>query len=139
MIQWKHPNTFVMEHTVNQDEIDFLNHVNNKVYLAWIEEVSWKHSLAVGVNEDTHKQEGKVMVIKEHLLKYHAGCFLGDRLIIGTWVGEMIGTRKRKRHFEIYREKDGRMVFSGHTIWACMDLETYRGCDIPEPFITPYQ
>lgn len=136
---WPHPNPFILEHRVKSDELDFLNHVNNKVYLAWMEHIAWQHSLSVGIDYDQQKEQGKIMVVKQHELNYLAPCFLDDKLLMGTWIGERIGCCQRKRHYEIYREADGKKIFSGHTIWVCMDLHTQKACKIPDLFIDAYQ
>lgn len=138
MIAWKHPTPFILPHTVTEDEIDLFHHVNNKVYLSWVEQVAWQHSLAVGIDETEQQRLGKIMVVKQHQLNYHRGCFLGDELLLGTWVGELINPRTRKRHYQFYRLSDEKLVFSGHTLWSCMDLKTYRGCTIPQDYMTPY-
>lgn len=136
---WQHPKPFILQHTVNKDEIDHLNHVNNKVYLEWMEHISWQHSLSVGITMDVMRDLGKVMVIGQHELNYHAGCYLGDELEIGTWVTPPQSPRRRTRYYQIIRKSDGKTVFTGHTQWVCMDLETHKSTTMPELFITAYQ
>ncbi|MDX1795529.1 MAG: acyl-CoA thioesterase [Hydrogenovibrio sp.] len=138
-VEWSHPDPFIEGHRVTEPEIDFLEHVNNKVYLEWMEKIAWEHSLSVGIDHQRQQALGKIMVVKQHLLNYHAGCYLGDQLLIGTWLGEQIGCCQRKRHYEIFRQSDGKRIFSGHTVWACMNLKTHRACRIPQAFITPYE
>lgn len=137
-MKWHHPSPFILEHTVSEEDLDFLQHVNNKKYLNWIEWISWQHSLSVGIDQALQQKVGKIMVVKQHELNYHAGCFLDDELLIGTWVGEQIGCCQRKRFYQIFRKSDERLVFSGHTLWACMDLKTYRASAIPDEFIHAY-
>lgn len=137
-MKWQHPSPFILEHTVSEEDLDFLRHVNNKKYLNWLEWASWQHSLSVGIDQALQQKVGKIMVVKQHELNYHAGCFLDDELLIGTWVGGQIGCCQRKRFYQIFRQSDQRLVFSGHTLWACMDLKTYRASVIPDEFIQPY-
>jgi len=138
-MKWNHPDPFILEHKVLDSEIDHLNHVNNKVYLEWMEKVSWAHSLAVGIDMQVMKALGKVMVIGQHEMNYHAGCYLGDELLIGTWVSAPLSPRRRKRHYQIIRQADGKTVFSGHTQWICMDLNTHKSANMPEAFIEAYR
>lgn len=138
-LKWRHPKPFIENHTVTEDEIDFLDHVNNKVYLNWMEHISWQHSLAVGIDESVQRQVGKIMVVRQHELNYRAACHLGDELLIGTWVGEQIGCCQRRRYYQVFRLSDGKEVFFGHTQWACMNLKTHQACKIPPEFITPYE
>jgi acyl-CoA thioester hydrolase len=138
-MKWQHPKPFILEHTVLTPEIDHLNHVNNKVYLEWMEKVSWAHSLAVGIDMALMEQLGKVMVIRQHELNYRAGCYLEDELLIGTWVSAPLSPRRRKRHYQIIRKSDAKTVFTGHTLWICMDLKTHKSCNMPSEFIEAYR
>lgn len=136
---WSFSKPFVLEHKVEADEIDFLNHVNNKVYLGWMEHIAWQHSLSVGIDYAKQQEENKIMVVRQHELNYLHACVQGDELLMGTWLGERIGCCQRKRHYEIFRKSDGKKVFDGHTIWICMDMKTQRACKIPDAFIKAYQ
>lgn len=138
-MNWQHPKPYILEHIVLDSEIDHLNHVNNKVYLDWMEKASWAHSLAVGIDMPLMKKLGKVMVIGQHQMNFHAGCYLGDELQIGTWVSAPESPRKRKRFYQIIRQSDGKTVFSGHTQWICMDLQTQKSTNMPEEFIEAYR
>lgn len=135
---WSSTPAFIMEHKVEADEIDFLNHVNNKVYLTWMEDIAWQHSLSVGIDYSKQQEENKIMVVRQHELNYLRACVLGDELMIGTWLGERIGCCQRKRYYEVFRKADGKKVFDGHTVWVCMDMETQRACKIPDAFIKAY-
>lgn len=132
------PIPFIEEHIVTEDEIDFLDHVNNQVYLDWMIKISWQHSLAVGIDHDLQQQLGKIMVVKQHELNYHAPAYQNDKLIISTWIGEPEGCCTRKRYYQIIRESDQRKIFSGHTVWVCMDLATKKASQIPSEFINAY-
>ncbi|QCU90530.1 acyl-CoA thioesterase [Thiomicrorhabdus sediminis] len=138
-MNWQHAKPFIIEHKVNADEIDHLNHVNNKVYLQWMEHISWQHSLAVGIDFDLMQQLGKVMVIAQHEMNFRAGCYLDDELLIGSWVEAPSSAKKRMRYYQIIRNSDQKTVFTGHTLWVCMDLETHKSCPIPKEFIDAYQ
>ncbi len=137
-MDWQHPNPFIIEHNVTENEIDRLGHVNNKKYLDWMEHIAWEHSLSVGINENTIKKLNKAMVIGRHEMNFHAACYLSDVLNIGTWVASPSSSRKRIRFYQIIREYDQKTVFTGQTLWICMDLETKRSTSIPDEFITPY-
>lgn len=137
-MDWQHPKPFIIKYNVTEDEIDRLGHVNNKKYLEWMEHIAWKHSLAVGINEATIKKLNKVMVIGRHEMNFHAACYTGDALKIGTWVAPPSSSRKRIRFYQVIREHDGQTVFTGQTLWICMNLETKKSTRIPNEFIEPY-
>lgn len=138
-LNWQHPNPFILEHTVLESDIDHLGHVNNKIYLQWMENVSWDHSSFVGIDTPLIKQLGKVMVIVRHEMNFNAACYLGDSLKIGSWVNAPSSPRKRTRFYQVIRESDGQTVFTGQTLWVCMDLETKKSTRMPSEFIEPYR
>lgn len=132
------PHSFIHAHTVQIDELDFLGHVNNKNYLTWMEQVAWLHSQSVGINHDKQKELNRIMVVKEHRMSYLAGCYLGDELLIETWLGEQKGACLRERHYQITRAADGLSVFTATSEFVCVDLKTLRPKRIPKEFIAPY-
>ncbi|MCF6298408.1 MAG: acyl-CoA thioesterase [Thiomicrorhabdus sp.] len=137
-MHWKHPSPFIVEHLVTQDEIDHLNHVNNKVYLQWMEDVAWQHSLSVNIDETLIKKLKKVMAIARHEMNFLRGCYLDEKLHIGTWVSAPVGAKKRYRYFQIIREIDQKTVFTAKSLWICIDLNDYKSTDIPTEMIEPY-
>jgi acyl-CoA thioester hydrolase len=138
-MRWKHPNPFVLEHTVTEDEIDQLNHVNNKTYLAWMEKVAWQHSFSVGIDETLIRELQKIMVIARHEMNFLRSCYLDEKLHIGTWVSRPDGVKKRYRYFQVIREKDQKTVFTAKSLWTCIDLSDYKSTAIPIEMIDPYQ
>ncbi len=138
-MRWRHPNPFILQHTVLEEEIDHLNHVNNKVYLEWMEHIAWQHSLSVGIDAEKIKSLGKVMVIARHEMNFHAGCFLDETLHIGTWVTRPLSSKKRERFYQVIREEDGKTVFTAKTLWVCVNLSDHKSTAIPQALITPYQ
>ncbi|MDX1346800.1 MAG: acyl-CoA thioesterase [Thiomicrorhabdus chilensis] len=138
-MDWQAPHPFIWQHVVTADELDFLNHVNNKSYLVWMEQVAWKHSQSVGINHDTQKRLNRIMAVYENCMQYKASCYLGDELLIGTWVGEQKGYCLRTRNFQIIRPRDGKTVFTAQATYVCIDLKKHKPKPIPKAFIEPYQ
>lgn len=138
-LNWQHPTPFIYTHTVIEDELDFLGHVNNKSYLHWIEHVSWMHAKSVGTSHEQQKQLNRVMAVYENCMQYKASCYLGDELLIATWIGEQIGCCRRERYFQIIRKSDQKTVFTAQATYVCIDLKTHQPRRIPQEYITPYQ
>lgn len=138
-MKWQHPQPFILEHKVERSEIDHLNHVNNKVYLEWMENISWQHSLSVGIDYPLMQQLGKVMVIGQHEMNFRAGCYLDDELVIATWVSAPLSPKRRTRYYQIIRKSDNKTVFHGHTQWICMDINTHKSANMPQEFIEAYR
>ncbi|MDG6778385.1 acyl-CoA thioesterase [Thiomicrorhabdus sp. zzn3] len=138
-LPWQRPSPFILPHTVTEDELDFLGHVNNKSYLGWIENVAWAHAKSVGISHEMQKRLNRIMAVHANCMHYHASCYLGDELLIATWVGEQIGCCRRQRYFQIIRPSDGKTVFSAEATYVCIDLHKHQPKRIPSEFIEPYQ
>ena len=130
---------FHVEHTVTEDELDFLGHVNNKVYLSWMEQVAWQHAKSVGISREMQERLNRILAVYENQMKYLGSCYGGDILNITTWIGEREGCCRRKRHFEITRLSDNKTVFTATATYVCIDLKTHKPKKIPAEFIELYQ
>src|SRR6267142_2312403 len=49
VVQFDHPAAHVVELAVRPEDIDAYEHVNNAVYLTWLDRAAWSHSTALGV------------------------------------------------------------------------------------------
>ena len=108
-------------------EIDEQNHVNNAVYLRWVQEVATAHWRAVASAE---AQESIGWVVLRHEIDYNAPARVGDDVVLRTWVGE--ATRLRfKRFTEIRRSSDGELLSTTRTIWCPINAQTGRPIRLP--------
>jgi acyl-CoA thioester hydrolase len=134
------PKIYEENYQVVASDLDGLNHVNNKVYLNWMESIAWQHSLAVGINQATQQKTGKLMIVKQHQLNYISSAKLNDKLILTTWVDKPAGCCQRKRHYQFFRktDTDKQIIFEAHSIWVCVDINTHKPAKFPEVFISAY-
>ncbi len=97
---------FEMTISVVPEDIDEQNHVNNTVYLRWVQEVATAHWEAIASSE---AQEGIGWVVLRHEIDYKAPACLGDDVVLRTWVGK--ATRLTFERFtEIRRSGDGAAI-----------------------------
>ncbi len=115
-------NEFTVQKEVPGDAIDTLGHVNNVVYLEWVQEVSQMH-WENRVDEALRKQMR--WVVLTHYMEYKSPCFQGDVLELKTWVKAMKGV-KSIRCVEIHRIKDDRLIVKTETEWCLVDAVTLR-------------
>ena len=66
-------------------DIDEQNHVNNTVYLRWVQDVATAHWQSVASQE---AQDNIVWVVLRHEIDYKAPAILGDEIVLRTWVGK---------------------------------------------------
>ncbi|HTR80539.1 MAG TPA: acyl-CoA thioesterase, partial [Bacteroidota bacterium] len=75
---------FEIKVTVDPKDIDELGHVNNVVYLRWVQEAAVAHWLS---GTSVEEQSGIVWVVLRHEIDYKHPARLGDPLLARTWVG----------------------------------------------------
>jgi acyl-CoA thioester hydrolase len=113
-------NSFELAITVQPEHIDAQGHVNNVVYLRWMQDAATAHWEAVAPAE--HKAKVS-WVVTRHEIDYKAPAFVGEQLIARTWVGEPSGATW-ERFIEIRRPGDDRLLARGRSIYAALDRAT---------------
>lgn len=107
---------------VQAEDIDRQNHVNNTVYLRWIQDVAVAHWRALASSEAQKKIQ---WVVLRHEIEYKKPAFRNDRAKLRTWVGK--ATRITFERFtEIRREADDQVLSTARTLWCPVDSETGR-------------
>ncbi|AUC14985.1 thioesterase [Tenacibaculum sp. SZ-18] len=112
--------------TVVSKEIDELNHVNNVVYVQWVQDVAKMHweELTKYVSGNNY-----IWVVLKHEIDYKNQAALGDVVTLKTWVGETAGV-KSVRHVDIY--KDDILLVTAKTTWCLLNSKTFKPTRITE-------
>ena len=97
-------------------DIDTMGHVNNVVYVRWIQDAAVAHWRSISSPEE-RAELGWVVV--RHEIDYKAAARLGDALVGRTWVGEL-SAATCVRHTEIVRVDDGRLLMASKTTWCAV-------------------
>ena len=110
----------VFEHRIiaPADAIDELGHVNNAVWVQWIQEVALAHWYSVA---DPQHQDDYIWVVVRHEIDYLRAAFEGEVLTGRTWVGESPKGARFDRHMEFAGE-DGKVRVHGE-IWNATSTE----------------
>ena len=118
---------FEMIVSVLPEDIDEQNHVNNTVYLRWVQEVASAHWRAIA---NTEAQENIGWVVLRHEIDYKAPACLGDQVVLRTWVGQ--STRLTFERFtEIRRSGDDQLLSKARTLWCPINAQTGRPVRVP--------
>jgi acyl-CoA thioester hydrolase len=113
--------------SVLPEDIDDQNHVNNTVYLRWVQEVASAHWRAVA---SENAQESIGWVVLRHEIDYNAPACLGDEVVLRTWVGK--ATRLTFERFtEIRRRGDGQLLSQARTLWCPINSQSGRPVRVP--------
>jgi acyl-CoA thioester hydrolase len=118
---------FEMTVSVLPEDIDGQNHVNNTVYLRWVQEVATAHWQAIASGE---AQEAIGWVVLRHEIDYKAPACLGDDVVLRTRVGK--ATRLTFERFtEIRRGSGGQLLSTARTLWCPINAQTGRPVRVP--------
>jgi len=119
--------SFEMTVSVLSSDIDEQNHVNNTVYLRWVQDVATAHWQAVASSE---AQKTIGWVVLRHEIDYKTPAAFGDKIMLRTWVGK--ATRLTFERFtEIRRNNDGQLLSKARTLWCPINAQTGRPMRVP--------
>ncbi|MFN3555223.1 MAG: acyl-CoA thioesterase [Bacteroidales bacterium] len=113
---------------VEPEHIDELNHVNNVVYVQWIQDAAvkhWNHVAPADIREEF------VWFIVRHEIDYKASAKPGDELLIRTFVlnASVVSSDRR---VQIYRASDMQLLVESKTTWCLINKQTQRPARITD-------
>ena len=111
---------------VSENDIDELNHVNNTVYLKYVQDAASAHWYSLASPEISSQL---YWIVRRHEIDYLKPAFLNDELIAKTWV-EIFSGVTSKRHCEIYRGTE--LLTRSCTTWVSVDCQTLKPKRIDE-------
>jgi acyl-CoA thioester hydrolase len=138
-VPWDLPDPFSIEITVPADAIDSYGHVNNTVYIAWLERCAWAHSAAVGYPEERCVTLERGMAVRTLGVEYLAACYQGDRVLVGNWLLSNDGRLRATRRFQVINASRDQVALRAEVDYVCVNLRTGRPTRMPEGFVAAYQ
>ena len=113
---------FTQRRRVEPDDVDAQAHVNNVVYVAWVQDAAVAHWEALAPPEVV---QAVWWVASRHEIDYLAPALRDDEVEVRTRVGHAEGLRF-ERFTEIHRIGDRRLLVRSRTIWVPVDPRTGR-------------
>jgi acyl-CoA thioester hydrolase len=120
------PERFSIAIRVQPADIDELGHVNNLVYLRWVQEVAIAHWTARTTPE---QRAALTWVVVRHEIDYKRPAMPDDELTVTTWVG-VASRRTYERHTEIARTSDTALLAKARTLWVPLDPTTMKVAEV---------
>lgn len=111
---------YKLEIIVGPEHLDELDHVNNVVYVQWVQDAAETHWNAASTPEMRAQCR---WVVLRHEIDYKVPAVLHDVLVATTWVDPHQGA-VQKRHVEITRA--GTRIALACTTWCLLDPLTNR-------------
>ncbi len=137
-MHFDHPAAHVLELTVRPEDIDAYEHVNNAVYLIWLDRAAWSHSAALGVPLEQCLGLRRGMAAQRLEIEYLRAALRGDRVQVGTWIVSTDGRLRAERRFQVRRMSDGETLARARIDYVCINLDSGRAARMPELFARAY-
>ena len=122
---------------VKPEDLDELNHVNNVVYMRWMEMAAREGSALAGWPTERYFKEGLgAWVVRKHWIEYLRDCKLDDTVEVYTWVQEFSASTSLRRYA---MKVNGKLCCVAATEWVYIDLKTRRASELPEQVASCFQ
>jgi acyl-CoA thioester hydrolase len=121
--------------TARPEDIDILGHVNNAVWVQWIQDVAVAHWDAVAAPEH---HAAYFWVVTRHEIDYRGNVIAGETVTAETWVPDPPRGARFDRHMR-FTGADGRVKVEAKTTWAMLDRETGRLVRVRDEIAAPFR
>ena len=119
--------SFSLTITAQPADIDELGHVNNAVWVRWIQDVATTHWQAAAAPAHV---TAYLWVVVRHEIDYLRGLREGESVTARTWVADAPKGAKFDRHIE-FIGAGGKVHVRARTTWAMIDRATGRALRVP--------
>lgn len=125
---------FETQKTARAEHIDELGHVNNAVWVQWIQDVATAHWESAA---DPAHVDAYVWVVVRHEIDYARALLEGESATARTWVGEAPRGARFDRHME-FLNAEGKTLVKARTQWAIIDKASGRPIRVPTEVAAPF-
>ncbi|APX64723.1 acyl-CoA thioesterase [Sphingomonas sp. gentR] len=125
---------FTMTFTAQPDHIDELGHVNNAVWVQWIQAIAGAHWESVVPPEHA---AAHVWVVTRHEIDYRGNVVAGETVAAETWVPDPPKGARFDRHVR-FLDAEGRVKVEAVTTWALIDRATGRLLRVTPEIAAPF-
>lgn len=133
-----YPEPFWRRFEVTEDDLDGFQHVNNAVYLKWMDATIWDHTRHVGLDEHTCMDLNRGMAAVRHDIRYLSSAFLGDQIVVYNWICDNDHRLRASRLIQVVRLNDQKTILRAQSDYVCTNLQTGRPARMPEEFKERY-
>lgn len=119
---------------VGPEHIDMNGHVNNAVWVGWLQDVAGAHWHACARPEDRDRY---IWLVTRHEVDYRKPAHDGDTVIARTTIPNPPKGARCQRLIEFLAE-DGTLLVRALSDWAMLDAATKRPARITPDIIAPF-
>ena len=99
-----------------------MGHVNNVVYLRWVQNAATAHWHAAATES---QMNALLWVVSKHEIEYKRAAYEADTVVARTWIGKA-NHRTFERHTEFLRKSDRKLLAKAQTLWTPVDAKTKK-------------
>lgn len=125
---------FEIELEARAEHIDELGHVNNAVWVQWIQQVAVAHWEAMA---DPAHRDAYYWVVVRHEVDYLRAAHAADLITARTWVGDAPRGARFDRFVE-FTGPAGKVCVRAKTQWAIIDKALGRPIRVPAEVVAPF-
>ena len=128
-------NRFTRTFLAEPQHIDELGHVNNTVWVQWIQDMATAHWDAVARPED---RAAYFWVVVRHEIDYRGNVSAGESVHAETWIEGPAQGAKSVRRVE-FTDVGGKRLVSAATTWAMIDRASGRLARVRPEVLAAFQ
>jgi len=120
-------NSFTLTFVAEPAHIDVMGHVNNAVWVQWMEAIATAHWEAVA---DPAHQAAYAWVVSRHEIDYRGNIGPGESVTAETFIPEGPNGARFDRRVD-FRNAAGKVIVSARTTWVMVDRAKGRILRVP--------
>ena len=128
-------NRFTLSFTAQPQHIDELGHVNNAVWVDWIQQIATAHWSAVAAPEH---QAAYIWVVTRHEIDYRGNIGPGESVTAETFIPTGPTGARFDRRVD-FRNAAGQVIVSARTTWAMIDRASGRLSRVRDEVTAPFR
>lgn len=114
------------------DDIDFMGHVNNARYLAWVQDAVVSHWRSFAPAEEV---AAKLWVALKHEITYRKPAFLDDQVIASVVLEKVEGARAS---YATMIKRGEEVLAEVRSSWCCIDVQTRRPVRLAKDLVAKF-
>lgn len=127
-------NRFTLTFTAQAQDIDVMGHVNNAVWVQWMERIATAHWEAEAAPEHV---AAYAWVVTRHEIGYRGNIAEGESVTAETIIPAGPTGARFDRVVE-FRNPAGKVIVAARSTWAMIDLATARIMRVPAEVAAPF-
>ena len=119
---------FTLPFSPTPADIDELGHVNNAVWVRWIQDIATAHWEA---HADPADVAAYIWVVTRHEIDYRGNIGPGESVTGRTWISDPPRGAQFNRNVE-FTDDTGKAIIRAKSRWALIDRASGRLCRVPK-------